>query len=311
MKVVRLSALSTSRLYPKEICLVLISIRDCVDPRAVVRLEGLCQSKLPMSPSGNKPATSQACSAIPQLTAPPRAVGSILFFFLPWRKSPSGPSPPHWGFMITFRHTTLGRTPLDEWLARRRDLYLTTHNTHNRQTPMPPAGFEPTISACERPQTARPLGLDVGSITKYKRQMRLRVNVIFRAALICYQSDQASDAPRVYSNYTHMLSPHIRQVQMHVVAVRHVSHYVWQFNNTQFVLYTMDSESTLDRQLIQFPWMDWLKLTHSSPLYNLCLIKLQGHTNQRKLPRHVHADIIFVSPAGVTDWRTSQPQFTV
>ena len=36
---------------------------------------------------------------------------------------------------------------------RRRDLYLTTHNTHNRQTSMPPVGFEPTISAGERPKT--------------------------------------------------------------------------------------------------------------------------------------------------------------
>ena len=53
----------------------------------------------------------------------------------------------------TQRRTTLGRKPLDEWSARRRDLYLTTHNTHNRQTSMPPAGFEPTISAGERPQT--------------------------------------------------------------------------------------------------------------------------------------------------------------
>ena len=53
----------------------------------------------------------------------------------------------------TQRRTTVGRTPLDEWSARRRDLYLTTHNTHNRQTSMPPVGFEPTISAGERPQT--------------------------------------------------------------------------------------------------------------------------------------------------------------
>jgi hypothetical protein len=50
-------------------------------------------------------------------------------------------------------HTTLGRTPLDERSARRRDLYLTTHITHNRQTPMPPAGLEPAIPASERPQT--------------------------------------------------------------------------------------------------------------------------------------------------------------
>jgi len=49
--------------------------------------------------------------------------------------------------------TTVGRTPLDEWSGRRRDLYLTTHNTHNRQTSMPPVGFEITVSAGERPQT--------------------------------------------------------------------------------------------------------------------------------------------------------------
>ena len=47
----------------------------------------------------------------------------------------------------TQRRTTFGRTPLDEWSARRRDLYLTTHDTHNRQISMPPVGFEPTISA--------------------------------------------------------------------------------------------------------------------------------------------------------------------
>jgi hypothetical protein len=50
-------------------------------------------------------------------------------------------------------HTTRGRTPLDELPARRRDLYLATHNTHNRQTSMPPAGIETTILASERPQT--------------------------------------------------------------------------------------------------------------------------------------------------------------
>jgi len=33
----------------------------------------------------------------------------------------------------TQRRTTVGRTPLDEWSARRRDLYLTTHDTRNRQ----------------------------------------------------------------------------------------------------------------------------------------------------------------------------------
>ena len=53
----------------------------------------------------------------------------------------------------TQRRTTVSRTPLDKWSVRGRDLYLTTHNTHNRQTSMPQAEFEPTISAGERPQT--------------------------------------------------------------------------------------------------------------------------------------------------------------
>ena len=82
-----------------------------------------------------------------------RKVGYLLFFF--WRNSPQ------WVMASSFtrflyhaqRRTTVGRTPLDQWSARRRDLYLTTHNNHNRQTSIIPVGFEPTISAGEGPQT--------------------------------------------------------------------------------------------------------------------------------------------------------------
>jgi hypothetical protein len=38
------------------------------------------------------------------------------------------------GFTTTLRHTTFSRIHPDEWSARRRDLYLTTQNTHKRQT---------------------------------------------------------------------------------------------------------------------------------------------------------------------------------
>jgi len=80
---------------------------------------------------------------------------STLNFVLLWRSDPTRAMASSFLMFLdhTQRRTTVGRTPLDEWSARRRDLYLTTHNNHNRQTSMPTVGFEPTISAGERPQT--------------------------------------------------------------------------------------------------------------------------------------------------------------
>jgi hypothetical protein len=73
-----------------------------------------------------------------------------IFYF--WRDSPQ------WARVSTFTRfpdhtrlrTTFGRSPLDDWSVRRRDLDLATHN---RQTDMPLAGLETTISARQLPQT--------------------------------------------------------------------------------------------------------------------------------------------------------------
>jgi hypothetical protein len=57
IKVVRLSVIGTARLYPQEIFLELISLTGWVNPMATVRLDRLCQWKIPMIPSGIEPAT--------------------------------------------------------------------------------------------------------------------------------------------------------------------------------------------------------------------------------------------------------------
>jgi hypothetical protein len=77
----------------------------------------------------------------------------LVLYFL-WPNRPQGAGPLLYsGFTITLTHVTPGKTPLDEWSARRRKICITTHKTHNRQTSMPPAGFQPAIPANERPQT--------------------------------------------------------------------------------------------------------------------------------------------------------------
>jgi hypothetical protein len=83
----------------------------------------------------------------------------------------------------TQRRTTVGRTPLDEWSAHLINHYLTTYNTHNRQTSMPPVGFESTISAGERPQTyaldRAATGTGFPSITQSKFRINYHWNISY------------------------------------------------------------------------------------------------------------------------------------
>ena len=67
-------------------------------------------------------------------------------------KAPCGPGPLHYrGFTVT-----LGGTPLEDWSARRRDIYLVTHNTHQWRTggvgvfkPPPPRNSKGPPKLCQ------------------------------------------------------------------------------------------------------------------------------------------------------------------
>ena len=63
----------------------------------------------------------------------------IKSYFFIWLNSPQWARASSFTRLLdhTQRSTTVGRTPLDEWSARCRDLYLTINNTHNRRTSMP------------------------------------------------------------------------------------------------------------------------------------------------------------------------------
>jgi hypothetical protein len=84
INVVSLSAQRTGRLYsptPHKIFLLLIFVRGWVDPRATVRLEGLCQLNIPVTISEIEPATfklvAQCAISYPRRLSPkPKIYGA-------------------------------------------------------------------------------------------------------------------------------------------------------------------------------------------------------------------------------------------
>jgi len=96
---------------------------------------------------------------------------------------PSGPRHPyHRVLTYALVRVTVSRTPLDEWSARRRDLYLTTQNTHKRQTSKSP-GFGPANPPeSDRRytlQTARPLASAAKLLLILKSEIILDSRIYF------------------------------------------------------------------------------------------------------------------------------------
>jgi hypothetical protein len=92
----------------------------------------------------------------------------------PWQKSPQCARTSSLPRLHDRTQTIFGRTPLDEWSARSKDLYITIRNTMNRQTVMLQAGFEPAIPASEWSRTPA-LGHPVAAIgTSPLRNLNVR-----------------------------------------------------------------------------------------------------------------------------------------
>jgi hypothetical protein len=107
-------------------------------------------------------------------------------FILFGATAPSGPGPLNSrGFWSTHNDA-----PLDEWSALRRDLHLTAHNTHNRQTSMPRWDSNPQSQLASgrspTPWTARPLGLTCIWIEKVN--FKIIITNYFNWDLSCYKN---------------------------------------------------------------------------------------------------------------------------
>jgi hypothetical protein len=94
----------------------------------------------------------------------------------------------------------VGRTPVDEWLAPHRNLYLTTHNTHNVQKSITPVRFGSKISAGDWPQI---YALDcaatgTGSQLQYEAKTFMSHTITRKSILLYVRSTTSNDYQTVW-----------------------------------------------------------------------------------------------------------------
>ena len=148
MKVVRLSALRTGCLYPGKYSWYSFLSKSESTPEPLCAGKDYVNEKFQCHNRETNPRPSGLQHSASTNCATAREINRVLFRA---QQPPQGARASSFTRFLdhTYRRTTVGRTPLDGWSARRRDLYQTTRNTHNRH----PVGFEPTISTGEQLQT--------------------------------------------------------------------------------------------------------------------------------------------------------------
>jgi len=80
----RLSALRTGRLYPQEILLVLISVRDWVDPTAIVRSEGFYVNEKSTDTSWDRTSDLPICQPYAPAAFTPQEILLVLISVRGW-----------------------------------------------------------------------------------------------------------------------------------------------------------------------------------------------------------------------------------
>ena len=117
--------------------------------------------------------------------------GPSSYFFFIWRNSHQWARASSFTRFLdhTQRRTTVGRIALREGLARLRDLYLATHNTHNRH-PCPRWGSNPQSQ--QAPQTyaldRAVTGTDVQTFTSWNYGNRIMLFSALQTPVLCLSS---------------------------------------------------------------------------------------------------------------------------
>ena len=108
------------------------------------------------------------------------------YIYFPLRDSPKWATPSSLSRLHVHmvKHITFCRSPLDERSAPSRDLYLTSHNNHKRQTSMSSERFKPAIPSSEQPQETHTLDRAATGIRRYLYSSIINTGITSRTDIL-------------------------------------------------------------------------------------------------------------------------------